>query len=183
MDRTAHDTPERDGVDRSASKDPDEEPRVTIEMGGPNIVIRSMADIDLQYTSPLADAVNVANDNGMVVVIDPHTIKCDDAFATSALPLSEIRCAEHPECRPTAVEAVDRGVIRISGEYTSWMIDVGRGRFCQVDTPIDIMFLHPETWTPLVAFYVTPTKLSALTADGTLVTSRRAHQAAEVPAA
>jgi hypothetical protein len=152
-------------------------------MGGPNIVIRPMADIDAAYTAALADAVNIANEAGMVVVIDPETLRCDDAFASSALPLSETRCAEHVDCRSVAIEAVDHGVIRITAEHTSWMIDIGRGRFCQIDAPIDVMFLHPDTWTPLIAIYVTPTKLSALTADGMLVTSRRAHRAAQVPAA
>jgi hypothetical protein len=179
MHGTTHDTPDQTAVPQGRGN----EPQVTIEMGGPNIIIRSMADIDFAYTAALADAVNVANDTGMVVVIDPETIRCDDALASSALPLSETRCAEHVHCRSVAVEAVEHGVIRVAAEYTSWMIDIGRGTYCQIDTPIDIMFLHPDTWTPVIAIYVTPTKLSALTLDGTLVTSRRAHRAAESPAA
>ena len=39
---------------------PAEEPRVTIEMGGPNIVIRSSASIDREYTMSLVHAVNAA---------------------------------------------------------------------------------------------------------------------------
>ena len=48
---------------------PAEEPRVTIEMGGSNIVIRSSASIDREYTMSLVHAVNAAAETGTVVVL------------------------------------------------------------------------------------------------------------------
>lgn len=152
---------------------PDEEPRVTIEMGGPNVVIRSTPAIDQAYTNALAHAVDAAADTNTVVVIDPEPIRCDDSFATHAL--SETACTQHRGCRPVAVEVVAAGVIRIAAEHTSWTIDVGSGRFCQTDRALDIRFLSPEAWTPVIAVCVTPTRLSALTVEGTLITSTRAH--------
>ncbi len=154
---------------------PDEEPRVTIEMGGPNVVIRSTPAIDQAYTSALAHAVDAAADTNTVVVIDPEPIRCDDSFANHALPVSETTCTQHQGCRPVAVEVVAAGVIRIAAEHTAWTIDVGTGRFCQTDRAVDIRFLSPEAWTPVIAICVTPTRLSALTLDGTLITSNRAH--------
>jgi hypothetical protein len=151
------------------------EPHVVIEMGGPNVVIRSTTAIDHADTMALAHAVNAAADTHTVVVIDPESIRCDDAFATHALPATDITCARHVACRPMPVEAISRGIIRIAAEHTSWTIDVDTGRFCQTDFPIDTKFLDPESWTPVIAICVTPTKLTALTADRTLITSDRAH--------
>lgn len=152
-----------------------DEPRVTIEMGGANIVIRSSPSIDREYTTALAHAVNAATETGTVVVIDPDPIRCDDAFAGEPMPPSEAGCADHAACRPSDVEVVGRGVIRIEAERTWWTIDVANGRFCRADAPIDHRFVRSVDWTPVVAVAVTPTRLRALTVDGTLVSSVRAH--------
>lgn len=179
MDPTLDDTDDSDDTPVAAS----DEPRVTIEMGGPNIVIRSTAAIDQEYTNALAHAVNAAADTDMVVVIDPEPIRCDDAFATHQLQASEIACADHADCRPVAAKAIARGVIRIAAEHSWWNVDVGAGRFCQTESALDIRFLRSEDWTPVIAVCVTPTRLSALTCDDTLVTSYRAHEPGPAPVA
>lgn len=153
----------------------DDEPRVTIEMGGRNIVIRSTAAIDRAYTVALADAVNAASDTDTVVVIDPQPIRCDDAFAAEEIPSSERSCREHVGCRRAGVEVVASSYIRIAAERTTWLIDVGAGRFCQTDRAVDPHFIDPAAWTPVIAICITPTRLRALTTEGTLVTSARAH--------
>ncbi len=155
---------------------PVEIPRVTIEMGGQNVVIRSTPAIDRSCTDALVDAVNAAADTETVVVIDPDPIRCDDSFASSLGRSADMTCPEHGACRPVAAEAIARGVIRIVGEHASWLIDVSGGRFCQTDVAIDVRFIHPEAWTPVVAVCVTPTSMSALTINGTLITGRRAHR-------
>jgi hypothetical protein len=152
------------------------EPHVVIEMGGPNIVIRSTTAIDHADTTALAHAVNAAADTRTVVVLDPESVRCDDAFAAHVLPATDTTCSRHDTCRPAPVEAISRGVIRIAAERTSWTIDVDAGRFCQTDFPIDTKFLDPESWTPVIAICITPTKLTALTVDRTLITSDRAHR-------
>jgi hypothetical protein len=155
-----------------------DDPRVTIEMGGTNIVIRSNATIDRACTDALAHAVNSAVQARAVVVIDPEPTRCDDALASSAVPESELVCHEHDDCRPADVEAIADGVLRIAGERTSWTIDVGAGRFCRSDRAVDVRFIEPAAWTPMVAVWITPTKVSALTTRGSLVSGRRAHQRA-----
>lgn len=159
-----------------AAQPRDDEPRVTIEMGGPNIVIRSSAAIDREYTASLAHAVDAAADTGTVVVLDPDPIRCDDAFAGAPLPPAEIACDRHASCRPTAVEVVGSGVIRFAAEHCWWTLDVAHGRFCRTDRPIEPCFVSTSAWTNVVAVCVTPTRLRALTEDGSLVTSIRAHE-------
>lgn len=155
---------------------PAELPRVTIEMGGPNILVRSTPEIDRECTDALAHAVNAAADTDTVVVIDPQPIRCDDSFASSTHHAPTVACVDHRACRPVDAEVVARGVIRIAGEHTSWMIDVGGGRYCQTDHSVDVRFIDAAAWTPVIAICVTPTSMSALTVGGTLVTSRRAHR-------
>jgi hypothetical protein len=159
-----------------------QQPRVTIEMSGSNIVIRSTAGVDKTYTSTLADAVNAAAHTDTAVVIDPEPIRCDDTFAAYRLPGPEVACSDHVPCRPLDAEVVRTGIIQIRAEQTTWTIDVSRGRFCQSEAPVDVRFLVPSAWTPIIAIGVTRTKLCALAADGTLITSTRAHDVG-VPAA
>lgn len=163
-----------DRTDRPDCSDIDE-PRVTIEMGGSNIVIRSTTAIDHAYTDALAHAVNAATDTLTAVVIDPEPIRCDDSFASYSLGASAADCVEHHECRAVAVEVIGVGMIRIAAERTVWTVDVGAGRFCRSDAAIDAAFIPSGSWTPVVAICVTPRRLIALTLDDTLISSNRAH--------
>lgn len=160
----------------------DDEPRVTIEMGGPNIVIRSSPAIDREYTTTLVHAVNAATATHTVVVLDPDPIRCDDSFAGACLPTSETACPEHADCRPSEVEVVGCGVVRIAAETSWWLIDVAHGRFCRTDGRVDPYFIDGPSWTPVVAVCVTPSRLRALTVDGSLVSSVRAHDHGHAPA-
>jgi hypothetical protein len=162
-------------TDRSVEVD---DPGVTIEMGGANIVIRSSAAIDRACTDALAHAVNSAVRTRSVIVIDPEQVPCDDAVTASTVPVSEIICPDHDECRPEDVEAIGEGVLRIAGEQTSWTIDVGAGRFCRSDRVVDVHFIEPAAWTPMVAVWITPTKISALTTGGSRISGTRAHKTA-----
>lgn len=157
----------------------EDEPRVTIEMGGPNIVIRSSPAIDREYTTTLAHAVNAATATHTVVVLDPDPIRCDDSFAGACLPTSETDCAEHADCRPSDVEVVGSGMVRIAAETSWWLVDVAHGRFCRTDGRVDPHFIDGPSWTPIVAVCVTPSRLRALTADGSLISSIRAHDHGE----
>lgn len=152
-----------------------EEPRVTIEMGGPNIVIRSSPAIDREYTTSLAHAVDAAAATHTVVVLDPDPIRCDDSFAGAFLPDRETTCSQHADCQPSDVEVIGSGIIRIAAESSWWTIDVANGRICRTDNRIDPHFIDRRSWTPVVAVCVTPTRLRALAFDGSLVSSVRAH--------
>ena len=151
--------------------------RVTVEMAGHNVMVRSMAAIDLTYTAALVDVVNAAAETGAVVVIDPEQIPCDAALAASRQWASNAPCRDHGSCRPTDVEIVASGVIRVAGRTSWWTIDVATGRFCQSNDPIDCRFVGSTAWTPLIAIWITPKQLSALTTTGSVITSTRAHRA------
>jgi hypothetical protein len=151
--------------------------RVTVEMAGHNVMVRSMAAIDLTYTADLVDVVNAAAETGAVVVIDPEQIPCDADLAASTQWGSNAHCLDHERCRPTDVEIVASGVIRVAGCTSWWTIDVASGRFCQSNDPIDCRFVGSTAWTPLIAIWITPTQLSALTTTGSVITSTRAHRA------
>lgn len=151
--------------------------RVTVEMAGHNVMVRSMATIDLTYTADLVDVVNAAAQTGAVVVIDPEQIPCDAALAASRQWDSNTPCLDDDSCRPTDVEIVASGVIRVAGRTCWWTIDVASGRFCRSNDPIDCRFVSSTAWTPLIAIWITPKRLSALTTTGSVITSTRAHRA------
>jgi hypothetical protein len=149
---------------------------VTVEMAGHNVMVRSVAAIDLTYTAALVDVVNAAAETGVVVVIDPESIPCDAALAASEQWAANTQCLDQDRCRPRDVELVASGVIRVAGRTSLWTIDVATGRFCQSDDPIDCRFVDSAAWTPLIAIWITPKQLSALTATGSVITSTRAHR-------
>jgi hypothetical protein len=154
-----------------------DEPRVVIEVRGPNVVIRSTSDVDQAYTASLADVINAAASTETCVVIDPAPIPCDDAFAAYEATATDRSCGVHEGCRPSAAEAAAAGVVRLHAECTVWLIDVGKGRFCRMDDSLDLRFLDEKAWRPLVAVCITPTRLIALGTDGNLTSARRAHLA------
>ena len=151
-------------------------PQLTIEMCGPNIVIRSTDVIDEAYTTALADAVNAAALTDTVVIIDPEPIRCPDVFASDDHSTSEAECASHVDCEPVGAEVVNGRMIRIAAERDSWTIDLRSGRFCQAAPKTHFRYLSPEAWVSVIAIIVTRTRLSALTTDGALITSWRAHR-------
>jgi hypothetical protein len=156
-----------------------DEPQVTIEMGGANLVIRASTHFDQASTISLVGAVNAAADADVAVVIDPSTVRCDDEFARYGYERIA-DCRDHRDCRPDAVEVVGSGIIRIAAERTVWTIDVARGLLCRTDAPLDVRFLGPDAWTPVVAVCVTPSRLVALLRHDAHLSERRAHGSAAV---
>ena len=152
---------------------PSHDPRLVIEMGGSNLVIRSTFDLDHADTDSLVSALNAATDADVDVVIDPASVRCDDAFASFTHPRPAV---EHDAARPVAAEFAAVGMIRLAGEGTCWTIDVAGGRMCRTDVPHDVRFLGPDAWTPLIALCVTHDRLVALAADGRHISERRARR-------
>jgi hypothetical protein len=151
---------------------PTDEPHVTIEMGGPNIVIRSTSSIDRAYTTSLVEALNAASDSDVTVVLDPEPIRCDDDVAAYEHHQPP-PCVASRDCRPAPVDIAGRAVIRVPAESSTWLIDVATGRFCQVDGRIDPRFIAREQWKPVVAVCLTPTRLIAVTPRRGLVSANR----------
>jgi hypothetical protein len=152
-----------------------DEPRVVIEVSGANVVIRPTWDVDRSYTVSLADVINAASATDTCVVIDPQPIRCDDTFAADSPSVVDRTCSLHAACRAVGAEVASAGIVRLHAEGTVWLIDVSKGRFCQLDTDVDPRFLGDDAWRPVVAVCVTPTRLVALGFDGTRTSARRAH--------
>lgn len=150
-------------------------------MCGRNIVIRSTAVIDEGYNVELAGAGNAAGVTGNVVIIDPEPVRCDDAFAGDEHATFASRCASHDSCEPVEAGVVDSRMIRIAAESASWTIDLRAGRFCRDAPKTHLLQFSPEAWVSIIAIIVTRTWLSALTTDGALITSLRAHRQPERP--
>lgn len=153
-------------------------PQLTIGMCGQNIVVRPTAAIDEGYALALAGAVNAAAVTDTVVIIDPEPVRCDDAFAGDEHASFASTCASHDRCEPVEADVVNSSMIRIAAERDSWTIDLRAGRFCRAAAKTHLLYLSPEAWVPVIAIIVTRTWLSALTTDGALITSSRAHRAA-----
>jgi hypothetical protein len=151
-------------------------PQLTIGMCGQNIVIRSTAAIDEGYVIAVAGTVNAAAATDTVVIIDPEPVRCDDAFAGDEHATHEWTCASHDRCEPVDAEVVNSRMIRIAAERDAWTIDLRAGRFCRAAPKTYPFYLSPEAWVPIVAIIVTRTRLSALTTEGGLITSSRAHR-------
>jgi hypothetical protein len=151
-------------------------PQLTIGMFGENIVIRSAADMDEGYALAVAGTVNAAAATDTVVIIDPQPVRCDDAFAGDEHATHAWTCASHDPCEPVDAEVFNSGMIRIATERDSWTIDLRAGRFCRAAPTTDLYYLSPEAWVPIVAIIVTRFRLSALTTEGGLITSSRAHR-------
>jgi hypothetical protein len=151
--------------------------QLVIAMCRRNIVIRPPAALDEGYTHALVGAVNCATATDTVVVIDPEPVRCDDAFAGDDHASFAPTCTIHGRCEPIEAEVVNSTMLRIAAELDSWTIDLRDGRMCQAAPSIHHLYLSPDAWVPVVAIIVTRTRLSALTTDGALITSSRAHRA------
>jgi hypothetical protein len=157
-------------------------PQLIVAMRGQNMVIRSTAAIDAGCTLALVGAINSAAATGTVVVIDPEPVRCDDIFAGDEHATSPSTCTSHGRCEPVEAEAVNGTMIRIAAEVDSWTIDLRAGRFCQAAPGVHHLYVGPDAWVAIVAIIVTRTRLCALTTDGALITSSRAHRAVETSA-
>jgi len=152
-------------------------PHLTIEMRGRNVVIRTPAVIDEGYTVALVEAINAAVVTDTVVIIDPEPVRCDDLFAADERSTASLPCPRHRRCEPVAAEVVNSRMIRIAAERDSWTIDLRSGRLCQASPRTHHLYIGPDSWMPVVAVVVTPTRLSALTTDDVVITTTRAHRA------
>ena len=152
---------------------PSDEPHLVIEMGGSNLVVRSTFDLDHADTDSLVSALNAANEAGVDVVIDPASVRCDDAFA-SFMHNGSDEISTTTRARPAEFAAV--GMIRLAGEGTCWTVDVANGRLCRTDVAHDVRFLGADAWTPMIAVCVTRDRLVALTRGGRHVSERRARR-------
>ncbi len=162
------------GSDDTGRDDTGRDP-VTIQMSGPNVVVRSTMRIDRAATESVVHLLNSSATSEVVVVIDPEQIRCSDAFASTPAQVAELRCCERRLCRPRDVETAGDGVVRVAGAQSWWTIDIGAGRFVQSDHPLDVRFIGDDAWVALEGVWLTAVKLTVATADGALVSGYRAR--------
>lgn len=160
--------------DQVISARDDESDAVTIQMSGPNVVVRASTRIDRTGTDSVVHLLNSSIAAGVVVVVDPEQIRCSDEFASMPADVTEARRGRHRRCRPRDVETAADGVMRVAGRQSWWTIDIADGRFVRSDHPLDVHFIADEAWTDLQGVWISGSKLSVLTTRGAMISGARA---------
>lgn len=148
---------------------------VTVQMSGPNVVVRSSTRLDRAATDSVVHLLNASTSTEVVVVLDPERHRCSDSFASTPADITELRCCSQPNCRPRDVETAADGVVRVAGTQSWWTIDIGAGRFVRSDHPLDVHFIGDEAWVDLQGVWISSVKLAVLTMDGSLVSGSRSR--------
>lgn len=160
--------------DQVISDRDDQSDAVTIQMSGPNVVVRASRRIDRAGTDSVVHLLNSSIAAGMVVVIDPEEIRCRDEFASMPADVTEARRGRHRRCRPHDAETAADGVVRVAGRQSWWTIDIADGRFVRSDHPVDVHFIADDAWIGLQGVWISGSKLSVLTSDGATISGARA---------
>lgn len=142
---------------------------VTISMLDDHLVVCAHADLDLEMTEVLVIAAASAVTTGSTVMIDldPDTAS-DELNAHRPLTALDASCITG-DGGPVSV--LGAGRVQLATRDAHWTIDLTRGRLCRSDDAIDPSFVGPDDWTPVQALWVSPTSVTALTNDGTYLST------------
>ena len=145
------------------------DPTVMVSMLDDHLVICAAADLDLEMTEVLVIAAASALVAGSTVMIDldPETAS-DELIARRPLSAVTATCITG-DGGPVGV--LGAGYVRLTTRDAYWTIDLTQGRLCRSDDAIDPHFVGPDDWTPIQALWVTPTSVTALTNDGTYLST------------
>lgn len=142
---------------------------VRISMSDDLVVIRPPRRVDVDTTHVLVDAAASAISAGAVVMVDLDHESTDDLLWFRPR-RDDTTASVTDEGGPAAV--LGAGWVRLSTRDSYWTIDVARGRLYRADTLVDPHFVAEAAWTGVRALWVTRTHVTALTADGTYVSTR-----------
>ena len=144
------------------------DPTVMISMLNDHLVIRAPTDLDLEMTEVLlvAAASAVAAGSTAMVDLDPDTAS-DELLARR--PQRHVTTCVTGNGGPVSV--LGAGYVRLTTYDACWTIDLSRGRLCRSDDAIDPHFVGPDDWIPIQALWVAPTNVTALTNDGTYLST------------
>lgn len=147
-------------------------PTVLVSMCGDQLIIRPPAHLDLEMTEVLtvAAASAVASGSSVMIDLDPDT-SSDDLIARRPLNAAATNCVTR-DGGPVAI--LRAGYVRLSTRDAYWTIDLAHSRLCRSDDAVDPQFVAPRAWTQIQALWVTPTDVTALTVDGTYLSTRAA---------
>jgi hypothetical protein len=145
------------------------DPKVMISMLDDHLVINAPTDLDLEMTEVLvaAAASAVATGSTVMIDVDPDTAS-DELIARR--PLRKVTTTGTTDSGgPVSVLGAGRVQLATCDAY--WTIHLSRGRLCRSDDAIDPHFVGPEDWTPIQALFVAPAHVTALTNDGTYLST------------
>ena len=145
------------------------DPTVRVSMLEDHLVVRAPTDLDLEMTEVLVAAAASAVATGSTVMIDvgPDTAS-DELIARRPLSNATTTCITGSG---GPVIVLGAGHVRLATSDAYWTIDLGRGRLCRSEDAVDPHFVGPENWTPIQALWVAPTHVTALTDNGTYLST------------
>ncbi len=148
------------------------EPNVMVSMFDDQLVICPPAHLDLETTEVIVVAAASAVTAGSTVMIDldPDTAS-GELIARRPLSAATARCVTGPG-GPVAIPSA--GYVRLVTRDSHWTIDLSHGRLCRSDAAVDPHFVAPASWTRIQAVWVTLTDVTALTVDGTYLSTHAA---------
>ncbi len=145
------------------------DPTVMVSMLDDHFVICAPAQLDLEMTEVLVVAAASAVAAGFTVMIDldPNTAS-EEIIARR--PLSSVGA----NCVTGAggpVGVLGAGLVRLATRDAHWTIDVAHGRLCRSHEAIEPHFVGPDDWTLIQALWLTQASVTALTSDGTYLST------------
>lgn len=156
------------------------EPGVLISMTDDLVVIRPPAHVDVDTTRVLVDAAASAITAGAVVMVDL------DRNHSGETDLQRFRPRQDPDVTTDAAsrgaEVLGAGWVRLSTRHAYWTLDLARGQLFRADSLVDPRFVAEREWTKVRAFWITCTHVTALTDDGTYISTRTSWTNASPPA-
>ena len=126
----------------------------------------------LEMTEVLVIAAASAVAAGLRVMIDLDPDTASDDLVTRRPPSAATATCLNGHGGP--VKVVGAGYVRLTTRDANWTIDLAQGRLCRSDDAIEPHFVTPDDWTSVQALWVTQTSVTALTDDGTYLSTRSA---------
>ena len=171
--------PDPDFRRQPAGGDHDPDASVRVSMFDDHLVICPPSHLDLEMTEVLVVAAASAVMSGSTVMIDLDPDTASDELIARSPVSTDIGSCVTGDGGPVGV--LGAGFVRLSARDSQWTIDLAHGRLCRSDHAIDPYFVRPDDWLRIQALWVTPTYVTALTTDGTYL-STHAAWAAPAPA-
>jgi hypothetical protein len=135
-----------------------------------HVVINPPLRLDLDATDALMNAVASAVRSGVTVMVDLDvTTLAAELVAFS--PLTGARVDDRKIGRG-AVTILGAGRVRLATAESYWTIDIAHSRLCRTEKPIECCFLSPHDWVTIRALWVNYESVTALTSDGTYLSTR-----------
>lgn len=145
---------------------------ITVSMSGALVVVRPRGYCDDVATGSLVAAVAAAVRSGASVLVDLAGATVGNPGGGTEVEAAANHAGAAPVDggdRGATVAAVAPGYVRLTSGTGFWTVDLRRHRLCRSATPVDPRFVTGAGWTGLRALWATPTVVSALTADDTIM--------------